>query len=139
MTTETDPQDSFSDDARFERGAALRGKVLGAEHLARNGAAAPTDATAMQRLITEIGWGTIWPRGVLELKTRSMITVAMLIALNRPHELATHLRGAVNNGATETEIRELVIHSILYCGFPAAIDAMGVVDEVLAEGPSDAS
>ncbi len=128
------PQDDLTaeDAAHFARGLAMRSQVLGAEHVARSGGTTFDESTTLQRLITAVGWGTVWTRGVLELKTRSMITVAMLVALNRPHELATHLRGARNNGATEEELRELVVHAIPYCGFPAAIDAMGVLDAVLA-------
>lgn len=130
MSELPDPEFDTDDAARFIRGYGMRSQVLGAEHVARSGGANRDEANDIQRLITQIGWGTVWPRGVLEIKTRSMITVAMLIALNRPHELRVHLRGAVNNGATEEELREAVLHSILYCGFPAAIDAMRHVDEL---------
>ncbi len=135
MTEQTGYDFTSDDEARFARGQALRSQVLGEEHVARSGASSLSDASTMQQLITQIGWGTIWPRGVLELKTRSMLTVAMLIALNRPHELRIHLRGAVNNGATEAELREAVVHAILYCGFPAAIDAMRHVDDLFAPAP----
>ncbi len=127
-------QDFEADDAaRFERGLGMRAQVLGAEHVARSGGSSLEEANALQRLVTQLGWGTVWTRGVIDLKTRSIATVSMLIALNRPHELAIHLRGARNNGATEEELREVVIHAIPYCGFPAAIDAMRVVDAVIAE------
>ncbi len=132
----TDANDRIPDDAEialFDKGAALRSQVLGADHVARNGGTDIGAATELQRLMTEVGWGTIWPRGVLELKTRSLLTVAMLIALDRPHELTTHLRGALNNGASREEIRESVIHAIPYCGFPAAIDAMRTVDALFAD------
>jgi 4-carboxymuconolactone decarboxylase len=132
----TDTQASAPDEteiALFAKGAALRSQVLGADHVARNGGTDIDAATQLQRLMTEVGWGTFWPRGVLELKTRSLVTVAMLIALGRPHELKIHLRGSLNNGASREEVRELVIHAIPYCGFPAAIDAMRVVDVLFAE------
>jgi 4-carboxymuconolactone decarboxylase len=134
MAFMTEPQ-TFETSERelFAKGAELRSRVLGAKHVARNGGTEIDAATSLQRLMTEIGWGTIWQRGELELKTRSLITVAMLIALNRPHELRTHLQGAVNNGASLGELRELVIHTILYCGFPAAIDGMAVLDELIAD------
>ncbi len=133
MTYAERPEPDAAEIALFDKGATLRSQVLGADHVARNGGTDIADANQLHRLMTEIGWGTIWPRGVLELKTRSLITVAMLIALDRPHELKTHLRGALNNGASREEIRESVIHAIPYCGFPAAIDAMGVVDGLFAE------
>jgi 4-carboxymuconolactone decarboxylase len=119
--------------ALFDKGVALRSQVLGARHVANNGGTDIEAATSLQRLMTEVGWGTIWPRGVLELKTRSLLTVAMLIALNRPHELRTHTKGALNNGSSPEELRESVIHAILYCGFPAAVDAMVIIDQVIAE------
>ena len=129
----TDAQNTTPDTALFDAGAALRSQVLGADHVARNGGVDYSEATELQRLMTEVGWGTFWRRGVLELKTRSFITVGMLIALNRPRELRIHLKGALNNGASRDEIRESVIHAIPYCGFPAAIDAMHVVDDVFEE------
>lgn len=117
----------------FDSGAQLRSHVLGADHVARNGGTDYDAATPLQRLMTEVGWGTFWPRGVLELRERSIVTVSMLIALNRPHELRTHLSGALNNGVTVDQLRELIIHAVPYCGFPAAIDAMGVFDALLAD------
>ncbi len=129
----TDHDANGFDDERFRAGLQMRSQVVGAEHVAASGGTDPATASDLQRYVTEIGWGTIWRRGGLELKTRSFLTVAMLIALNRPHELRVHLRGAVNNGATEAELRELVLHAIPYCGFPAAIDAMRHVDELFAE------
>ena len=87
----------------------------------------------LQEMIVEIGWGKMWTRPGLERKTRSLITLAMLTALNRPHELEIHLRGAVRNGCSEEEIREALLHAAVYCGFPAAIDAFRVAKRVLAE------
>ena len=117
----------------FERGSAMRTQVLGADHVARQKATNEADLTTLQKFITEFGWGTVWTRTELPLPTRSLATVAMLVALNRPHELIVHVRGAINNGCTESEIREVVVQAILYCGFPAAIDAMRVIDEVFGE------
>lgn len=121
------------DTEAFERGRAMRRHVLGDAHVARSGGSTRDEATDLQKYVTEFGWGTIWQRGVLPLPTRSLITVSMLIALNRPHEIAVHLSGALNNGCSEEEVRETIIHAIAYCGFPAAIDAMRVLDRVLAE------
>jgi 4-carboxymuconolactone decarboxylase len=133
MTYAERPNPDEAEAALFDRGAELRSQVLGLDHVARNGGTDILDANPLQRLMTEIGWGTIWRRGVLELKIRSLITVAMLIALDRPHELKIHLHGALNNGASREEVRETVIHAIAYCGFPAAIDAMRVVDGLFEE------
>lgn len=114
----------------FERGMRMRTEVLGAEHVARQEGA---DVSDLQRFVTEFGWGTIWPRPQLPPHTRSFITVAMLIALGKPHELEVHLRGALNNGCTDEELREVAIHAAVYCGFPAALEAMRHVDAVLQE------
>lgn len=125
--------DPTADEAAYERGRALRRAVMGEAHVSRSGGDDRDEATALQQYVTQFGWGTIWQRGVLPLPTRSLITVSMLIALNRPHELRGHLAGALNNGCTEAELREAIIHAALYCGFPAALDSMRVLDAVLAE------
>lgn len=121
-------------ESAFERGERVRRQVLGDEHvdrsLARRQGADPSD---FQRLLTEFGWGEVWSRPQLEPRIRSMLTVAMLIALNRPEELLVHLRGALRNGVTEEQLREQIIHSVPYCGFPAALDASRVLDGVLDE------
>jgi 4-carboxymuconolactone decarboxylase len=123
-----------TEETAFERGERLRRRVLGDEHvdrsLAQRDGAEPTD---FQRLLTEFGWGAVWSRPQLEPRIRSLITVGMLIALNRPDELRIHLRGALRNGVTEEELREEIIHSVPYCGFPAAVDASRVADEVFAQ------
>ncbi|CAJ91685.1 carboxymuconolactone decarboxylase family protein [Cupriavidus necator] len=84
---------------------------------------------SLQQLVTEFAWGTVWTRDGLDRKQRSL--VSMLIALNRPQELAGHLRGALANGVTPQELRELMVHSAIYCGFPAALDASRKLTEVL--------
>ncbi|MFI8595575.1 carboxymuconolactone decarboxylase family protein [Microbacterium sp. NPDC078428] len=124
---------SNHDDDAFARGVAMRTAVMGETHVVRSGGTDKDTATDLQRYVTEFGWGTIWQRGTLPLPVRSLLTVAMLIALGRPHELAGHLRGALNNGCTPEELRETVIHAIAYCGFPAAIDAMRILDGILAD------
>lgn len=116
---------------RYELGLAVRRSVLGSDYVDKalsNGGAHSPD---FQQLVTELGWGFVWSREEISKQTRSLITVALLTAINRPRELALHVRGAVNNGCTETEIREAVIHCVPYCGIPAAIDAMHVIDETL--------
>ncbi len=85
----------------------------------------------IQRLVTEFAWGTVWSREGLSLRDRSLINLGMLTALNRPHELRSHVRGALNNGCTATEIRETLIQTAVYCGFPAALDAFRVARDEL--------
>ncbi|MGY2485652.1 carboxymuconolactone decarboxylase family protein [Cupriavidus sp. CP313] len=116
----------------FEAGLGVRTEVLGPEHVKRAlDAAAQQGDTSLQQLVTEFAWGTVWTRDGLDRKQRSLATVSMLIALNRPQELAGHLRGALANGVTPQELRELMVHSAVYCGFPAALDASRKLTEVL--------
>lgn len=119
----------------YEKGLALRKQVLGTAHVERSLKAAEADPFTrdLQQLVTAFGWGEIWGRPGLTLRERSLLNLAMLTALNRPHELRTHVRGAINNGVTEAEMREVFIHTIAYCGFPAAIDAFRTAAEVLAD------
>ena len=123
----------------FETGLDIRRKVLGSDYVDRAFEAAGDDDffRPLQEVITTIGWGAIWGRGVLDHKTRSMLTLAMVVALNRPHEVGVHLRGALRNGCTREEIRELLLHAGCYCGWPAAVDAFqvarGVFDELDAK------
>ena len=87
----------------------------------------------MQELVTEFAWNAIWNRPGLDRRSRSMINLAMLTALNRPHELKLHLKGAINNGLTKDEIREILMQTAIYCGVPAAIDSFRCAKEVFAE------
>ena len=128
-------------DDPFERGMTVRREVLGTAHVDRAMAAA-TDLTAdFQQFITRYAWGEIWTRPGLDRRTRSCITVAMLVALNRPEELAMHLRAAMTNGVTRTEIKELLLQTAVYCGVPAANAAFAIAQRVLVsaeEPPSSA-
>jgi 4-carboxymuconolactone decarboxylase len=87
----------------------------------------------MQELVTQYCWGEVWNRPGLDRRTRSFLNLAMLTALNRPHELKLHVRGALNNGLTKDEIREVFLQSAIYCGVPAAIDSFRVAREVFKE------
>ena len=87
----------------------------------------------LQELVTEYCWGAIWGRETLSRKTRSVVNLAMITALNRPHELRLHVRGALNNGLSREEIREILLQTAVYCGVPAAIDSFRVAREVFAE------
>lgn len=117
----------------FERGLAIRREVLGREYVDKAIAAADEFNMPMQRLVTEACWGAVWGRDGLERKTRSLLNLAMISALNRPHELRLHVAGALNNGVTRDEMREVFLQVAVYCGMPAAIDAFRVAREVFAE------
>jgi 4-carboxymuconolactone decarboxylase len=114
-------------------GLEVRRAVLGAEHVDRSLEQASAFSRPMQELVTEYCWGAVWARPGLERKTRSLLNLGMLTALNRPHELRLHLRGALNNGVTASEIQEVFLQAAIYCGVPAAMDAFRVAEEVLAE------
>jgi 4-carboxymuconolactone decarboxylase len=122
----------------LERGAQLRRQVLGARHVDANGGSDPEAMTPLQRMVTEFGWGTVWAREELAPQQRSLVTVAMLIALNRPHELRLHVKGALRNGLTEAAVREIAVHAVAYCGFPAAIDASRVIEDVIEQVRAEA-
>lgn len=119
-------------DPVHERGVAIRRAVLGAEHVER-AAAAPALTADFQAFITRYAWGEVWGRPGLDRRTRSLVTVAMLVALNRPEELALHLRAARTNGVTVDELRELLLHSAIYCGVPAANSAFALARRVLGD------
>jgi 4-carboxymuconolactone decarboxylase len=118
---------------RFEKGLALRRKVLGDAHVERSLKARDEFTTDVQQIITEIGWGTIWNRPGLSLRERSMATVSFLVALGKAHELEHHLLGALRNGCTKVELKELFLHGALYCGFPAAQEGIRALRKVSAE------
>ena len=118
---------------RFEDGLEVRREVLGADHVDRSLARASAFARPMQELVTEYCWGAVWARPGLDRRTRSLLNLAMLTALDRPHELRIHLRGALTNGVSAAEIQEVLLQAAIYCGVPAAMDAFRVAEEVLAE------
>jgi 4-carboxymuconolactone decarboxylase len=128
MTAEGDSIDEL-----FQRGLALRRQVLGAEYVDRSMAQANDFMLAFQRITTEWCWGYAWGRDGLDLKTRSLLNLAMLTALNRAAEIRLHVRGAVNNGVTAEEIREVLLHATVYCGIPAGLDAFKAANDVLIE------
>jgi len=121
------------DNDRFTKGMAIRRKVLGDAYVDQSMQNADDYTMPLQTFVTENAWGTVWVREGLSLKQRSIITVSAMIAMNRPHELKLHIRGALNNGITKEELRELFLHCGAYCGAPAAIDAFRVAREVFAE------
>jgi 4-carboxymuconolactone decarboxylase len=120
-------------DSLFERGLVLRRQVLGSEYVDGSLASANDFMMAFQRITTEWCWGYAWGRDSLDLKTRSMLNIAMLTALNRSGEIKLHVRGAINNGVTVEEIREVLLHATIYCGIPAGLDAFKTANAVLTE------
>ena len=121
------------DEKRYEEGLAIRRAVLGAEYVDKSLRSADDFTRPMQELVTEYCWGEIWTRPGLDRRIRSFLNLAMLTALNRPHEIRLHVRGALNNGLTREELMEVFLQSAIYCGVPAALDAMRVANEVFAE------
>ena len=117
----------------FEKGLAIRKSVLGAEYVDKSIAAADDFNRPLQELTTEYCWGWCWGREGLDKKTRSIINLAMISALNRPHELKMHVKGAIANGLTRDEIREVLLQVAIYCGIPAGVDSFRVAKEALAE------
>ena len=117
----------------YERGMALRRKVMGEQHVAKRGASPDRYTRQQIELVTEIAWGTIWSRPGLPLKVRSLVTLGMLTALDRPDEIKGHIVGALHNGATPDEIVEVFIHAAGYCGFPASNGAVRLAVEVFSQ------
>jgi 4-carboxymuconolactone decarboxylase len=118
-------------DSNYDRGLATRRQVMGEDFVA-NALGNATDFTRpIQQHITEKAWGDVWQRPGLDLRTRSLITVAMLTALGRQHELKGHVRGALNNGVTPAELQEVLLHAAVYCGVPTAVDAFRTAAEVV--------
>lgn len=116
---------------KLEIGLQTRREVLGAEHVDRSLAQATDFARPMQELVTEYCWGEVWSRPGLDRKVRSLLNIAMLTALGRRHELEVHVRGAVTNGVTATEIQEALLQTAIYCGVPAAMEATRAAEAVL--------
>lgn len=121
------------DKEAYEKGAALRRKVMGEQHIAKRGASKDRYTKQQNEIVTALAWGTIWSRPGLPLKVRSLVTLAMLTALNRPDEIRGHIVGALNNGATPDEIIEVFVHSAGYCGFPASNGSVRLAVEVFRE------
>ena len=117
----------------FDKGLQVRREVLGADYV--DAALKNADAFNMplQELVTEYCWGEVWTRPGLDRRTRSLLNLAMLTTLNRPHELRLHVRGAINNGVTRDEIAEVPLQAAIYCGVPAAVDAFRVARDALKE------
>jgi len=117
----------------LETGLETRREVLGAEHVDRSLAQASEFARPLQELVTEYCWGSVWSRPGLDRRTRSLLNIVMLTALNRRHELEVHVRGALTNGVTAEEIQEALLQAAIYCGVPAALESMRAAEGVLRE------
>lgn len=120
-------------DGQFEAGLKLRREVLGASYVDAAMERSSEFLQTFQRITTEWCWGFAWTRPGLTRKERSMINIAMLTALNRPNEVRLHVRGALNNGVSVEQIREVLVQATVYCGIPAGLDAFKIADEVLTE------
>lgn len=124
-------QHTHPTDAAFEKGLAKRTQVMGQPFVDKAFAGASDFTLPMQHHITRAAWGDTWQCDGLDLKTRSLITVAMLTALGKTHELKGHVRGALNNGATKEELQEVLLHAAIYCGVPTAVEGFRAAAEVV--------
>lgn len=116
----------------FEEGLKLRRQVNGAAYVDNALKNNVSDFNRpMQELVTEACWGSVWTRDGLEMKFRSLLNIGMLVALNRSTELATHVKGAITNGATEVEVRETLLQAAIYCGMPAGLEGFRVAEKVI--------
>jgi 4-carboxymuconolactone decarboxylase len=127
----------MDEEQRYENGMALRRAVLGDRHVDRAQANLNEFNAEFQNLITRYAWGEIWTRPGLPRQTRSLMTIAMLVALNREEELRLHLRAAKNNGVTREQIKEALLQAAIYCGVPAANSAFSLAQRVFAETDGD--
>ena len=121
----------------YDRGLATRREVLGDEYVDRALEQATAFSAPFQELVTEYCWGAVWGRPGLDRRTRSLINIGMISALNRPKELTTHLRAALRNGCTPEEIREALLQTAIYCGVPAALDGFRLAEDVLDEAEAE--
>jgi 4-carboxymuconolactone decarboxylase len=117
----------------FDKGLEVRKAVLGAEFVDKALSSADDFNRPLQELVTEYCWGAVWTRDGLSREIRSMLNLAMLTALNRPHELKMHVQGALRNGVTKAQIREVLLQATIYAGVPAGVDAFRIAREVLQE------
>lgn len=121
----------LSNDPETQAGLATRRKVLGDAYVDATLGRVTPFTEPLQESVTKHAWGNTWQRKGIDLRTRSIATVSMLVALGRTHELKIHIRGALNNGVTPEELQEIFLHASVYCGYPAALDAFRVGSEVI--------
>jgi 4-carboxymuconolactone decarboxylase len=125
----------MDENAKYKAGLAVRKKVMGEKYVNDSLANAKADKfmQPLQQFLTENAWGAVWVRDGLSLKTRSMLNLAILTAINRPNELKLHIRGAINNGVTKEEMQEIFLQCGVYCGAPAALESFKVAQQVFKE------
>jgi 4-carboxymuconolactone decarboxylase len=128
-----DGSDGAAGTERYQAGLAVRRAVLGAEYVDRVLAEADDFSRPLQELVTTYCWGEAWRSDILPRKMRSLLSIVMMVALNRPHELRLHVGGALRNGCTTEEIREALIQATIYCGVPAGVDAFRIARDVIVE------
>jgi 4-carboxymuconolactone decarboxylase len=128
---------TIEDSTQLDRGLQVRREVLGAEHVDRSYATVSDFSRPVQDWVTEACWGGVWARPGLDRRTRSLLNLVMLTALNRSTELAVHVRGALRNGCTVTEIQEALLHAAPYCGAPAVLESFRVAERVITEWECD--
>lgn len=121
----------MTDNENYTKGLRVRSDVLGAEHVERALANVTDFSRPIQEFVTEYCWGVVWARPGLARRDRSLVNLGMLTALNRSHELAVHVRGALTNGCTIEEIQETLLQAAVYCGVPAAMEAFRVAEEAI--------
>ncbi len=124
---------AVSDKERLDAGLKIRREVLGDDYVNRSMQQADEFTRPFQELVSEYCWGAVWARPGLPRRTRSLLNIAMLTALNRPHEVKLHVKGALNNGCSRDEIREVLLQAAIYCGVPAALDSFRIAREVFKE------
>jgi 4-carboxymuconolactone decarboxylase len=117
----------------FDKGLTVRREVVGAQYVDKSLASADDFNMPMQELVTQFCWGEVWTRPGLDRRGRSILNIGMIAALNRPEELALHIRGAINNGVTKDEIQECLLQVAVYCGMPAGLGSFKIAREVLKE------
>ena len=123
----------MNDEDMHQKGLAIRQEMFGADVVERRMAAAGEFGAPLQKLINQYAYGEVWGREAIPLKMRSLLALAMTCALNRPNELRIHLRGALKNGCTRDEIREVLLQVAIYCGIPASLEAHNMAAEIFAE------
>ncbi|WP_238013255.1 carboxymuconolactone decarboxylase family protein [Dactylosporangium sp. AC04546] len=127
------------DESRLERGNRVRREVLGDAHVDRSMLRATEFTRVVQEFVTASCWGDVWSRPGLDRRTRSLLNLAMLTALNRPHEFSVHVRGALRNGCTEAEIQEVLLQTAVYCGAPAALESFRHAERVIEDVRQEAA
>jgi 4-carboxymuconolactone decarboxylase len=121
------------DQSRLEHGNRVRREVLGDAHVDRSMTQATDFTRVLQEYVTASCWGDVWSRPGLDRRTRSLVNLAMLTALNRPHEFSVHVRGALRNGCTQAEIQEVLLQTAPYCGAPAALESFRLAEQVIEQ------